>query len=113
MELPVLLCLKIQKVNFLIGPYLSLPMGNLKMSFESISGSEKISSGAIFGMLFGLEGSKTMDKFDLVFGGRYIFDFSPICCLEESSAYSTKQTSEPVFTRRGLLLNFGLKFKTN
>lgn len=111
MDIPVLLAFKVKQVNIVVGPYLSIPLGDLSMSMGGFSGSSSIANGTIPGMLFGAEYAKKFSKFDLIVGGRYLFDFWSICDEEESSSGST--TTESLFTRRGLLLTVGLSFKKN
>ncbi|MBO4318956.1 MAG: PorT family protein [Treponema sp.] len=106
LDVPVLFTAKLEKWNFALGPYVSIPLGDLnrtrKEGGSGINGSLDISTGANIGMLFGVGYEERLGLGRIVFGARYMLDFMPI----ETKVGSTTHKD---FTRRGLIIDIGYK----
>lgn len=98
-DVPLLLVLNIKKINVSIGPYASIPIGNLKgsKSFDNvdINSDTKIN----FGFIGGFSYEHTYGIGRCIIGARYITDFIPVKDDDDNA----------IFTRRGLLLDLGYK----
>lgn len=122
-DIPVFLTLNYNKFNFLVGPYISIPVSKLtktvsgttttttlgtttKSDYNPDPTEYEISSTPIFGMAFGANVSERMGGMYLVFGARYMFDFTPVQYKVTSGSTTTYYD---VYTRRGLTLDAGLK----
>lgn len=118
-DIPVFLTLNYKKLNFLVGPYISIPVSKLTETDSqktTVLGTSSetdndpteydISSTPIFGMAFGANYSERMGGMYLVFGARYMFDFTPVQYKVTNGDTTTKYD---VYTRRGLTLDAGLK----
>ena len=106
LDIPLLFTAKVEKWNFQLGPYLSIPLGDLKTTLKSgsseYSDDKDIESNVLVGMLFGVGYEERLGLGRLVFGARYMLDFMPL----EANISGTK---DKLFTRRGLEIDIGYK----
>lgn len=106
MDIPVLFTAKVEKWNFQLGPYLSIPLGKLKgvgtFGSYSIESESDITSNVLVGMLFGVGYEERLGLGRIVFGANYMLDFMPI-------EYEVLGGTEKGFTRRGLIIDIGYK----
>jgi hypothetical protein len=122
-DIPVFLSVKYKKFNFLVGPYVSIPVSKMtttstvtketavlgtvsKTTSDPSTSTVDIDDKAIFGLAFGLDYAQRMGGMYLMYGARYMLDFSPITA--STTVNSTKYTSD-VYTRRALLVDLGLR----
>lgn len=108
LDIPVLFTAKVEKWNFKVGPYVSIPLGNLKIthsnSSTNYSDDRKITSNAIFGMLAGIGYEERLGMGRIVFGVNYMLDFTPPVTIRNGSSDDYR-----LFTRRGLMIDIGYK----
>ncbi len=83
LDIPLLFTAKINKWNFAIGPYVSIPLGDVTSTRNIISSSSLTSykyshSWGSIGALVGVGYEMRIGLGRLVFGGRYFHDFMPI-----------------------------------
>jgi len=110
-DIPVLFTYKALKFNFLVGPYISIPVGDFSVvSKDSSSTADDtwtgtIASKTLFGMMFGFNVAERMGGQYLILGARYMLDFSPIQMKD-----STSGDVSDLYTRRALLVNAGIRF---
>ena len=106
LDIPVLFTAKVEKWNFALGPYLSIPLGDLKVTMKNGSSESSIdrdvSSSVNVGLLLGVGYEERLGLGRIVFGARYMLDFMPI----ETKVGSTTHKD---FTRRGLIIDIGYK----
>jgi hypothetical protein len=118
-DIPVFLSVKYNKFNFLVGPYISLPVTQVKDSWtktldytflgstgttnDSDSSSYDVTSKTLFGLAFGLDYAQRMGGMYLMYGARYMLDFTPV------TAQIDDDTTQKLFTRRALLIDLGLR----
>lgn len=118
-DIPVFISYKFNKFNFLVGPYISIPVTQITDSWTSTldytvlgttgttndngSTSYDISSKTLFGLAFGLDYAQRMGGMYLMYGARYMLDFTPV------TAQISDDTTRAIFTRRALLLDLGLR----
>lgn len=102
LDIPVLFTAKLEKWNFQLGPYLSIPLGDLTWKSDGSGLDMDISSNVIFGLVAGVGYEERLGLGRIVFGARYMLDFMPV----EVDITGTKQE---VFTRRGLEIDIGYK----
>ena len=87
LDIPLLLTAKINKWNFSIGPYVSIPLGGEVSHLDSDNTNParyKHSWGSI-GALVGVGYEQRIGLGRLVIGGRYMHDFMPIDVYQEYS----------------------------
>ena len=87
-DIPVLFTIKVNKFNFAIGPYLSIPLGDVTETLTNIkilnnpyndqSYKYPNRSAINFGATLGIGYEQRLGMGMLVFGGRYMHDFLPI-----------------------------------
>ncbi|MBP5359827.1 MAG: PorT family protein [Treponema sp.] len=103
LDIPVLFTVKLEKWNFKLGPYVSIPLGDCDVTFKSgstsASGSYDITSSVLVGMLFGVGYEERLGMGRIVFGANYMLDFMPL----------KLEYFDEVFTRRGLQIDIGYK----
>ena len=102
LDIPVLFTAKLEKWNFQLGPYVSIPLGDMSADIKydggSLSNDGDIDSNVIFGLVAGVGYEERLGLGRIVFGARYMLDFMPI------EVEGTK-----IFTRRGLEIDIGYK----
>src|SRR5574344_719771 len=114
-DIPVFLSVKYNKFNFLVGPYISLPVTQVKDSWTKTldytilgsTGTKNDSDSSSYDVtsktLFGLEYAQRMCGMYLMYGARYMLDFTPV------TAQIDDDTTQKLFTRRALLVDLGLR----
>ena len=106
LDIPVLFTAKLEKWNFALGPYLSIPLGDLKFTMKNGSSENSydrdISSSVNVGLLLGVGYEERLGLGRIVFGARYMLDFMPI-------EVEFGGTTSKAFTRRGLEIDIGYK----
>ncbi len=102
LDIPLLFTAKLEKWNFQLGPYLSIPVGKYKTTYKvgsnEASYESDITSNAIVGMVAGIGYEERLGLGRLVFGARYMLDFMKL----EIEDVET-------LTRRGLEIDIGYK----
>ena len=97
---------KVEKWNFQLGPYLSIPLGQIKgvgkFGPTIIEGKSDITSNILVGMIAGIGYEERLELGRIVFGARYMLDFMPI-------KYDADGEINEAFTRRGLEIDIGYK----
>lgn len=106
LDIPVLFTAKLEKWNFSIGPYLSIPVGKLFANcndggFENYDCAKPVN----FGITAGVGYEERLGMGRIVFGGRYMLDFLPTQDKKED----TSGNNYVNFTRRALLIDIGYK----
>lgn len=106
LDIPVLFTVKLDKWNFAIGPYVSIPLGNVTPSgsYNDTSLDEdpfKTQTPVNFGLTAGVGYEQRLGMGRLVYGARYLLDFLPI------TADDSNKTN--IFTRRALFIDIGYK----
>ena len=89
-DIPLLLTAKINKWNFSIGPYVSIPLGDVTRTNTYTSGSSTSStkynhSWGSIGAMVGVGYEQRIGLGRLVIGGRYMHDFMPIDVTQKDS----------------------------
>ena len=107
LDIPLLFTAKLEKWNFALGPYLSIPLGNVTATRDT-SGSLTYKNGrkVNFGITAGVGYEERMGMGRIVFGGRYMLDFLDNF-VDDPDNVAGK--SEFNFTRRSLLIDVGYK----
>ncbi|MBR6295240.1 MAG: PorT family protein [Treponema sp.] len=107
LDIPLLFTAKLEKWNFALGPYLSIPLGDVISSRESSDGvtALKCATKVNFGITAGVGYEERLGMGRILFGGRYMLDFLPMKSAETTA--SDKRWFE--FTRRALLIDIGYK----
>lgn len=102
LDIPLLFTAKVEKWNFQIGPYVSIPLGDYKLTTKTGSNENSddkdITSGALVGMLVGVGYEERLGLGRLVFGARYMLDFMKL-----------EVEDIDMLTRRGLEIDIGYK----
>ncbi len=120
-DIPVLLGYKYKSINFLVGPYISIPVSQLTSSYtkttialgtttNSSGGPTVVSdiSGVTFGATAGFDYETRLGPGRAIVGVRYLHDFSPVkydAKDDDGNVNSTKT----YFYRGGLELTLGFK----
>lgn len=125
-DIPVLFTYKLLKFNVLVGPYISIPVTDItknvsgtitQTNFLTGESSDPYTPDAVtltsagkpvFGMAFGANIAERMGGMYLIFGARYMLDFSPMQYV--TTASDGTKTYHNVATRRGLTLDAGIRF---
>ena len=102
LDIPVLFTAKVEKWNFQLGPYLSIPLGDMTWKYNGDGTDLDVTSNVIFGLVAGIGYEERLGLGRIVFGARYMLDFMPV----EVEFMGTKQE---IFTRRGLEIDIGYK----
>ena len=98
LDIPLLLTAKVEKWNFQLGPYVSIPLGKFTYK-QGDSGTDfDITSNAIVGMVAGIGYEERLGLGRLVFGARYMLDFMKL-----------EVEDIDMLTRRGLEIDIGYK----
>lgn len=119
-DIPVLLGYKYKTINFLVGPYISIPVSQLTSSWSSVTttssgnsnkngtyGSVDI-SGVTFGATVGFDYETRMGPGRAIVGVRYMHDFNPIKHVTKDDDGNVTDTTN-YFYRGGLELTLGFK----
>lgn len=120
LDIPVLLTYRVNKFNLCVGPYISIPVGNPTTSTKTVTkvgdnvntgnsnGSWTVDNGVLFGLTAGLEYEQRIGTGRLIYGARYLLDFTPVKTYTGTDSDGNKQYAED-FTRRALELTVGYK----
>ncbi len=85
-DIPLLLTAKINKWNFSIGPYVSIPLGDTSALYSDDTNAVKYKhSWGSIGAMVGVGYEQRIGLGRLVIGGRYMHDFMPIDVYREYS----------------------------
>ncbi|MEE3312633.1 MAG: porin family protein [Treponema sp.] len=106
LDIPLLFTAKLEKWNFALGPYLSIPLGNVTATTSSRTETYKNGRKINFGITAGVGYEERLGMGRIVFGGRYMLDFLDNF-VDDPDNFSGK--SEFKFTRRALLIDIGYK----
>lgn len=109
LDIPLLLTFRVNKWNFLVGPYVSFPLTQLTRTTKPNANSNPITSTfdianapfTVWGLTIGAGYEERIGIGRLVIGARYSFDFTPI------QAKNTLGVND--FTRRALYLDVSYK----
>lgn len=113
LDIPVLFTAKVEKWNFKLGPYLSIPLGNLKTQTKYSGGgtsdatSYDINNGVNVGLLLGVGYEERLGMGRIVFGVNYMLDFLSTETKVPTLLGGTSIDKQ--FTRRGLMFDIGYK----
>ena len=109
LDIPLLLTFRVNKWNFLVGPYVSFPLTQLTLTEKFTANSASTSTFditnapfTVWGLTIGAGYEERIGIGRLVIGARYSFDFTPI-------QQKVGNTSYNVFTRRALYLDVSYK----
>lgn len=110
LDIPLLLTFRVNKWNFLVGPYVSFPLTQLTFTDKPTANSNPITSTfdianapfTVWGLTIGAGYEERIGIGRLVIGARYSFDFTPI-------QQKVGNTSFDLFTRRALYLDVSYK----
>lgn len=110
LDIPLLLTFRVNKWNFLVGPYVSFPLTQLTRTTKPNANSNPITSTfdianapfTVWGLTIGAGYEERIGIGRLVIGARYSFDFTPI-------QQKVGNTSFDLFTRRALYLDVSYK----
>ena len=109
LDIPLLLTFRVNKWNFLVGPYVSFPLTQLTRTTKPNANSDPITRTfdianapfTVWGLTIGAGYEERIGIGRLVIGARYSFDFTPI------QAKNTLGVND--FTRRALYLDVSYK----
>ena len=110
LDIPLLLTFRVNKWNFLVGPYVSFPLTQLTSTAKPNANSDPTTSTfdianapfTVWGLTIGAGYEERIGIGRLVIGARYSFDFTPI----QAKAYGV---TADYFTRRALYLDVSYK----
>lgn len=109
LDIPLLLTFRVNKWNFLVGPYVSFPLTQLTRTMKLTANSDPSTNTfdianapfTVWGLTIGAGYEERIGIGRLVIGARYSFDFTPI------QAKNTLGVND--FTRRALYLDVSYK----
>ena len=110
LDIPLLLTFRVNKWNFLVGPYVSFPLTQLTLT-EKLTANSDPGTGTfdianapftVWGLTIGAGYEERIGIGRLVIGARYSFDFTPI-------QQKVGNTSFDLVTRRALYLDVSYK----
>ncbi|HBD67867.1 MAG TPA: hypothetical protein DC014_01175 [Treponema sp.] len=109
LDIPLLLTFRVNKWNFLVGPYVSFPLTQLTTTAKANANSDPSTSTAdianapftVWGLTIGAGYEERIGIGRLVIGARYSFDFTPIQIKNGLGVID--------FTRRALYLDVSYK----
>lgn len=119
LDIPLLLTAKVNKFNFALGPYVSIPLGDLREtwngSYADAFGEHKYNgnpttyahSWGSIGLLIGMGYEQRMGMGRLVIGGNYMLDFIPIDVIRKNS--DGTETKMAKLERRALKVDVSYK----
>lgn len=113
-DIPLLLTIRYNKFNFLVGPYVSFPLGEMKTTYNLSDSSVTEGASAISNAPFTVWGLTVGGGYEerlgigrLVFGVRYSLDFTPI---KTTTTVGPINVTGEYFTRRALYIDISYKF---
>lgn len=117
-DIPLLLTAKVNKFNFALGPYVSIPVGEMNKNSvwntktSSTSSTTKgddtyAHSWGSIGLLIGMGYEQRMGMGRLVIGGNYMLDFIPIDVIRKNS--DGTETTMAKLERRALKVDVSYK----
>ncbi len=110
LDIPLLFTAKVNKWNFAVGPYVSIPLGNVTGTVTAKSDKSSIDllhSWGSVGLELGVGYEQRMGMGRLVIGGNYMLDFIPITTYNKND--TKKEYAMEKFTRRALKLDVTYK----
>lgn len=117
LDIPLLFTAKVNKWNFALGPYVSIPLGDVaattkgtinNLSYDNSENPDKLAhSWGSVGLEVGVGYEQRMGMGRLVIGGNYMLDFIPIEVGTKNS--EGKFVAANKFTRRALKLDVTYK----